>query len=217
MARDLDPFKLSSPRIFLVRMVVFLILCALVLVCAGSARAASVRVDGSYRMRLDFNSDYQLDSTSHIGQTIYAVHRLRLSPKIVQEGEIEVQASFDVLSGLITGDLAPKFQELGWQGRSNRDGVHASGFEFRHLFAKLRMPFGVFEFGQMPNDWGMGMFINGGNQVEGADFGDIRFGDIVERVLFATRPFGFLGPRSEIAQHVETLTSSAEESSSVNR
>ena len=32
MARDLDPFKLSSPRIFLVRMMVFLILCSLVLV-----------------------------------------------------------------------------------------------------------------------------------------------------------------------------------------
>src|ERR1043166_2074724 len=31
MARDIDPFKLSSPRIFLVRMVVFLILCALVI------------------------------------------------------------------------------------------------------------------------------------------------------------------------------------------
>jgi hypothetical protein len=32
MARDLDPFKLSSPRIFLVRMLVFLILCALVVI-----------------------------------------------------------------------------------------------------------------------------------------------------------------------------------------
>jgi hypothetical protein len=32
MARELDPLKLSSPRIFLVRMMVFLILCALVLV-----------------------------------------------------------------------------------------------------------------------------------------------------------------------------------------
>src|ERR1700704_1541247 len=31
MARDIDPFKLSSPRIFLVRMVVFLILCGLVI------------------------------------------------------------------------------------------------------------------------------------------------------------------------------------------
>jgi hypothetical protein len=32
MARDLDPFKLSSPRIFLVRILVFLVLCALVVV-----------------------------------------------------------------------------------------------------------------------------------------------------------------------------------------
>jgi hypothetical protein len=32
MAQDIDPFKLSSPRIFLVRMMVFLILCGLVVV-----------------------------------------------------------------------------------------------------------------------------------------------------------------------------------------
>jgi hypothetical protein len=32
MARDIDPFKLSSPRIFLIRMLVFLILCGLVVV-----------------------------------------------------------------------------------------------------------------------------------------------------------------------------------------
>ncbi len=32
MAQDLDPFKLSSPRIFLVRMLVFLILCGLLVV-----------------------------------------------------------------------------------------------------------------------------------------------------------------------------------------
>jgi hypothetical protein len=107
-----------------------------------------------------------------------------------------------VVSGIIGGDLAPSFQDLGWQGRSNRNGIHTSGFEFRHLFVKLRMPFGVFEFGQMPNDWGMGMFINGGDQENAFDFGDERFGDIVDRVLFATRPFGFLGPRSEIARNV---------------
>ena len=32
MAHDMDPFKLSSPRIFLVRMVVFLTVCALVVI-----------------------------------------------------------------------------------------------------------------------------------------------------------------------------------------
>ena len=32
MAQDIDPFKVSSPRIFLVRMVVFLILCGLIVI-----------------------------------------------------------------------------------------------------------------------------------------------------------------------------------------
>jgi hypothetical protein len=32
MAQDIDPFKLSSPRIFLVRMMVFLVLCALIII-----------------------------------------------------------------------------------------------------------------------------------------------------------------------------------------
>src|SRR5262249_48012709 len=32
MANEIDPFKLSSPRIYLVRMLVFLILCALVVI-----------------------------------------------------------------------------------------------------------------------------------------------------------------------------------------
>src|SRR6266480_6406464 len=32
MAQDIDPFKLSSPRIFLVRMVVFLVLCGLIVI-----------------------------------------------------------------------------------------------------------------------------------------------------------------------------------------
>jgi len=175
----------------------------LLLLGALPAAAADIRVDGSYRLRFAGESDYLLDgSGTRLGQERWIEHRLRLTPKIVEQDQIEVQGSFDVLRGLVAGDLAPSFQDLGWQGRSNRDGAHASGFDFRHLFVKFRLPFGVFEFGQMPSDWGMGMLVNGGNQEEGPDFGDVRFGDIVDRVLFATRPFGFLGPRSEIAQHV---------------
>ena len=175
---------------------------AVVFVCAASARAASVRVDGSYRMRLDLNSNYLLDPSLRIGQTAYAEHRLRLTPKIVQEGQIEIQGSFDVLSGLFAGGLAPRFQDLGYTERSQYGGVHATGFDFRHLFTVVRVPLGVFEVGQMPNDWGMGMLFNGGNQEEGPDFGDVRFGDIVERVLFAFRPLAFLGPRSHLARTV---------------
>ena len=175
----------------------------LLLLGALPSAAAEVRVDGAYRLRLADQTNYLLDgSGARLGQEVWMEHRLRLSPKIVEPGQIEVQSSFDLVSGMIAGDLAPSFQELGWQGRSNRDGVHADGFDFRYLFVKLRLPFGIFELGQMPADWGMGMLINAGNQELAPDFGDQRFGDIVDRVLLAIRPFASLGPRSDLAQHV---------------
>jgi hypothetical protein len=45
MAQDLDPFKLSSPRIFLVRMLVFLTLCALVVVVLHTQMLAAFRAN----------------------------------------------------------------------------------------------------------------------------------------------------------------------------
>jgi hypothetical protein len=45
MAQDLDPFKLSSPRIFLVRMLVFLTLCALVVVVLHAQILAAFRAN----------------------------------------------------------------------------------------------------------------------------------------------------------------------------
>src|ERR1700681_4896424 len=101
---------------------------------AAPAFAADVRVDGSYRLRLNPNSNYLLDANTTLGQTSWVEHRLRLTPKIVEEGQIEVQGSFDVLSGLIAGDLAPPFQELGYTERSQRNGTRPAGFDFRHLF-----------------------------------------------------------------------------------
>jgi hypothetical protein len=184
------------PRCQLRRLAVLSALVAL------PALAADVRVDGSYRFRVNLNSNYLLDPTTPLGQTTWIEHRLRLTPKIVEEGQIEIQASFDILSGLLAGDLAPGFQHLGYTERSERNGTRAQGFDFRHLFAKLRLPVGVFEIGQMSSDWGMGVLTQGGNQEEGPDFGDIRFGDIVDRALFAFRPLTFLGPRSRLARTV---------------
>ncbi|MFL5438643.1 MAG: hypothetical protein ACJ79W_05745 [Myxococcales bacterium] len=178
------------------------VLAAVAAFAAGPALAADVRVDGSYRFRVNLNSNYLLDPTTPLGQKTWIEHRLRLTPKIVEEGQIEIQASFDILSGLLAGDLAPGFQHLGYTERSERNGTRAQGFDFRHLFAKLRLPVGIFEIGQMSSDWGMGVLTQGGNQEEGPDFGDIRFGDIVDRALFAFRPLTFLGPRSRLARTV---------------
>jgi hypothetical protein len=179
----------------------------LALVLALPASAAEVRFDGSYRLRFNGGTNLLLDDQSFAsGQKSWVEHRLRLTPKIVQIGEgggLEIQSSFDILSGQVAGDTAADFRGYGLTGRSERNGFKAEGFDFRHLFAQVRTPAGLLQAGQMPSHWGMGMVANGGNGEEETDFGDVRFGDIVERLLFATRPLvGFMGPKSELAQHV---------------
>src|SRR5260370_32909910 len=125
------------------------------------AAAAEVRFDGSYRLRFNGDTDLALDETGFLsGQRHWFEHRLRLTPKIVEIGEkggIEIQASFDVLSGIFAGDVASNFRRYGLTEFSPRHGVRPQGFDFRPLFASLRLPVGLVQFGQMPNQWGRGM------------------------------------------------------------
>jgi hypothetical protein len=169
------------------------------------ALATDVRFDGSYRLRFNNDTDLVLDNTGFAtGQTNWLEQRLRITPKVIDIGErggVEVQASFDILSGIIAGDTAPDFRGYGLTWLSQRDGFSASGFEFRHLFAQIQVPIGVIQIGQMPSQWGMGMLINSGDGEGITDFGDPRYGDIVDRLLFATRPFqALLGPRSDLGR-----------------
>ena len=170
------------------------------------AAAAEVRFDGAYRLGFVDVSSLTLDDSGFAtGQKSYLQHRLRLTPKLNElddkGGGIEIQGSVDIFSGLISGDTAADFRGFGNVGLSRQDGFSANGFTFRHLFAQIRFPTGVLEFGQMPADWGMGMLINGGDGENVTDFGDPSFGDIVDRVLFASRPFGGLfGPGNSLGR-----------------
>ncbi len=166
-----------------------------------------MRVDGSYRLRLASNTNQVLDDTgTAVGQSHWAEHRLRITPKLIEANLIEIQGSFDVASGLLAGDVANNFRGFGWTGRSDaHGGLHPSSFTFRHFFIELKLNVGILQLGQMASHWGMGMVANGGNGEEETDFGDVRFGDIVDRLLFVTRPLvGLLGPRSFLAQHLAT-------------
>lgn len=181
------------------------LLWLVLLVAAAPALATEVRVDGSYRLRLASDTNLVLDDAgTALGQSHWAEHRLRITPKIVEGSVLEIQGSFDVVSGLLGGDVANDFRGFGWQGRSDpHGGLHAGGFDFRHFFLELKLPVGLLQLGQMPSHWGMGLVAHGGNGEEESDFGDVRFGDIVDRLLFATRPLvALLGPRSFLAQHL---------------
>jgi hypothetical protein len=171
------------------------------------AAAAEVRFDGSYRLRFNSDSNLLLDDQNFASQQQqWAEHRLRLTPKIVEigdQGAIEVQSSFDIVSGIVAGDTSADFRGYGLTSRTQREGLKASGFDFRYLFAQIRTNVGLLQLGQMPSQWGMGMVANNGNGESENDFGDARFGDIVDGALFATRPLvGLLGPKSELAQEL---------------
>jgi hypothetical protein len=179
----------------------------LVLCLALPVAAADIRFDGSYRLRFNGDTNLSLDERGYpSGQRQWFEHRLRLTPKIVEvteKGGAEIQASFDVLSGEFAGDVASDFRGYGLTERSARNGFRAEGFDFRHLFAEVSTPVGLLEVGQMPSQWGMGMVANSGNGENTTDFGDARFGDIVDRILFATRPLvGVLSPKSEFAREL---------------
>jgi hypothetical protein len=53
-------------------------------------------------------------------------------------------------------------------------------------------PIGLLRVGQVGNNWGMGILANNGDRP--MLFGDYRFGSIVERIAFATRPAGKNSP-----------------------
>ena len=172
--------------------------------------AAEVRFDGSYRLRINADTNLRLDDQGFASaQKTWAEHRLRLTPKIVEIGErdaLEIQGSFDIVSGIVGGDVAADFRGYGLTDRSQRNGFKAEGFDFRSLFAQIRTSAGVVQIGQMPNQWGMGMVANNGNGENTTDFGDARYGDIVDGALFATRPLaGVLGPKSEFAQQLAVV------------
>src|SRR5207302_9484510 len=115
-------------------------------ICAA-ANAAEVRFDGSYRLRFNGDSSLALDQTGFTsGQKSWAEHRLRLTPKIVEIGDndsIEFQASFDILSGEVAGDVANDFRGYGLTDRSQRTGLRPEGFDFRYLFTQIRTGVGL--------------------------------------------------------------------------
>ncbi len=61
--------------------------------------------------------------------------------------------------------------------------------DFRKVWFKWLTGIGLLSAGRMPNDWGLGIFVNSGDGYD-EKFGVKRYGNIVDRILFATKPMG---------------------------
>ena len=151
------------------------------------------RVDGSYRLRFAQQTDVPLDTDAagafdRLGQTTFLEQRLRFEPKVVAE-HFDAGLQLDLLSGLLSSSpgLADSFDGYPTLQRSQTL-TQNPGVAFRKLYLDWRSPVGLVSVGQMASEWGLGMLANSGDGEGNVDWGDKRFGDLVDRVLFATRP-----------------------------
>lgn len=119
------------------------------------------------------------------GQNHFLSHWLRLEPRLVVSDKLKIVSQIDLLTGLVMGQLAHGVSADDTP-RDEYDGF--KNVQLRWLYAEAKLPIGLVRVGQQPNHWGLGILANDGNHP--TLFGDYRYGNISERLLFATRPGG---------------------------
>lgn len=147
---------------------------------------------GEYELRFRAQTDLRLeppvadtsDASRALGLNKYLYHWLRLNPRLDIGDQWSFVGQIDVPRGLFIGDLTNNvgraqdaFDSLDWYD------VHP-----RELYVEWRSPIGTFRVGQQKSHWGQGILANDGDHPQ--MFGDPNRGTLVERVLFATSPFG---------------------------
>jgi hypothetical protein len=158
--------------------------------------AFGAKVGGEYRHRFVMMSDIPLEplprtdpaETGELGQNYWGEQWLRLRGELTLRPILRLAGELDLLWGVAYGDLAIGTQPAQWP----RDEYGYPGLRLRQLYLEWLTPVGLIRAGQMTFSWGLGMVANSGN--ERPVFGDARFGDIVRRLVFATRPAGSDSP-----------------------
>jgi hypothetical protein len=158
-----------------------------------------LKVDGLYTYMSDIQVS-DIDQTrpedeilypNELGMNSIGGARFRLKPTFNFKDEFILVGEADLL-------LYPFGDEPVGVDRSSDFRTHfgdnrnwRSWFNPRQLYMEFHLPFGVVRAGQMVSYWGSGMLANDGDQ--DPVFGTVFGGDLVERALFATKPFYKLG------------------------
>lgn len=145
-------------------------------------------LDGNWQVAGYGVSAFPVDAMgATLGQQVYADHRLRIHPEVQITPALKAIGEVDLLSGELVGDTTPDYPNL-VHARDAHFGYKPSSIDPRALFLEWRPSFGLLRAGHQTSFWGLGMLANDGDKMQ--PWGGPRFqGDLVERVLFATRPF----------------------------
>lgn len=122
-----------------------------------------IRWEWSYLKNID-----EFQSLSFLGS------RFRISPELEIVKGVKVSVQIDV---------------NWWDGSEESFVKKGYSIVWRRAYFKWITPLGLFSGGRTPNEWGLGMFVNSGDGYDWR-FGLKRYGDIVDRILFATKPLG---------------------------
>ncbi len=129
--------------------------------------------------------------------------RLRLEPTLNIDEGTAVHVQTDIFDNLVLGSTPTSRALNGVYNATNRPPVGAFGntqdpptqgvnsdrtsIVVKRAWAEVAVPLGVFMFGRMPNQWGMGMLYNAGGKdpINGTYDYDGDYGDTVDRAAFS--------------------------------
>jgi hypothetical protein len=173
---------------------------ALVLPLAAAlpAQAAPTQIDwnGHYRARgLAFHSlSLSNDHDQSEGTSQWADHQLRLQPRFILSDRVSLRTQIDALSGVpwgddaegwtdpTTGESVPLALDQTVVAPTTDDGAATpAGVTITRAWGEVYTEIGRLSFGRMPLEWGSGILLNAGLEI------DSEYGDTADRVQFTTR------------------------------
>ena len=126
---------------------------------------------------------------TRLGQKAWTEQRLSVLGRYINDG---LNLKFELGGYLFNGQLSGDVSSVGSVGgrllypRNHLDSFRR--YEPRRAVLEWQSPIGLLRIGHTTNTWGYGILANSG-ELE-LDFDDARLGDLVERIAFATKPFG---------------------------
>lgn len=164
------------------------------------ATNVALKLHGYLRVRPEYFHDLNLDSseappsyTARRTDPAFVAQRLRLDPEIQANEELSVMAQMDLLDG-IWGYNNPSVQTDSGGVAFDANPLTSSSPTVvpvvRRAWAEWKSPLGLVRFGRMSAKWGMGMWLNDGNEYNvdrgdrNPDWGDKYFGDTFDRVMW---------------------------------
>jgi len=125
------------------------------------------------------------DQAPSLGQNLFFESWLRLRPSLSLGERFRVVFQVDVARAVVADNPAV---DVALAREPRGDTFPYGAIDVRQGYVEWESRVGVFRLGQQGFTWGLGVVANDGDRAP--VFGDYRYGDLVERVGFATRPGG---------------------------